>query len=167
MSTGEGQDPRSGPPSRDRDDRGDRSRRGDSIGIGGGDDSVSRIQLAARWAEAYAREGDSLTAALKRFRTAYEYLDAVIHGVDPPAARCPRRRRQPYAPPPPRWSSPPARRQHGSASPAWSRRQLTRASSRRRHWPRPGAEAVEPRLTLGNTQALQPATAFRQNVRTY
>ncbi|MBV9579685.1 MAG: hypothetical protein JO057_13940 [Chloroflexi bacterium] len=81
MSTGEGQDPRTGPAPRDRDERG---RGGEKIGVGGGDDSVSRIQLAARWAEAFGRDGDSLTSALKRFRTAYEYLDAVIHGVDPP-----------------------------------------------------------------------------------
>ena len=59
--------------------------RHDRIGVGGGDDSVSRIQLAARWAEAYAPPaGDSLSNALKRFRTAYEYLDAVTHGVEPP-----------------------------------------------------------------------------------
>jgi hypothetical protein len=59
--------------------------RHDRIGVGGGDDSVSRIQLAARWAEAYAPSaGDSLSGALKRFRLAYEYLDAVTHGVEPP-----------------------------------------------------------------------------------
>ncbi len=55
------------------------------IGVGGGDDAVSRIQLAARWAEAFApASGDSLRAALARFRSAYEYLDAVTHGVEPP-----------------------------------------------------------------------------------
>ena len=59
--------------------------RHDRIGVGGGDDSVSRIQLAARWAEAYAPPaGDSLSNALRRFRTAFDYLDAVIHGVEPP-----------------------------------------------------------------------------------
>ena len=59
--------------------------RHDRIGVGGGDDSVCRIQLAARWAEAYAPPaGDSLPHALRRFRTAYEYLDAVTHGVEPP-----------------------------------------------------------------------------------
>jgi hypothetical protein len=58
--------------------------RGDRINIGGGDDQVVRIQLAARWAESNAPEnGDSLVGALKRFRLAYEYLDAVIHGVEP------------------------------------------------------------------------------------
>ena len=59
--------------------------RGERINVGGGDDSVTRIQLAARWAEAFAPpQGDSLSAALKRFRTAFDYLDAVIHGVEPP-----------------------------------------------------------------------------------
>ncbi len=57
------------------------------IGIGGGDDAVTRIQLAARWAEAYSpRNGDSLQAMLQRFKTAYEYLDAVTHGIEPHAA---------------------------------------------------------------------------------
>ena len=59
--------------------------RHERIGVGGGDDSVARIQLAARWAEAYAPgAGDSLPHALRRFRTAFDYLDAVIHGVEPP-----------------------------------------------------------------------------------
>ena len=59
--------------------------RHDRIGVGGADDSVARVQLAARWAEAYAPPaGDSLSHALRRFRTAYEYLDAVTHGVEPP-----------------------------------------------------------------------------------
>jgi hypothetical protein len=80
MSTGEG--PAS--PRDDRADREDRSRRSERIGIGGGDDSVIRIQLAARWAEAYGPDGDSLGAVLKRFRATYEYLDSVTHGVEPP-----------------------------------------------------------------------------------
>jgi hypothetical protein len=79
MSTGEGEDPRDGQTRREREQR-----RGEQIGVGGGDDSVARIQLAARWAEAYAGEGDSLGGALRRFRAAYEYLDAVFHGVEPP-----------------------------------------------------------------------------------
>ncbi|MDQ3809312.1 MAG: hypothetical protein M3336_03385, partial [Chloroflexota bacterium] len=53
---------------RDRDSGG----RGERIGIGGGDDAVTRIQLAARWAEAYAPEGnDKLGHILRRFRLAY------------------------------------------------------------------------------------------------
>ena len=62
----------------------DRDRRGERIGIGGGDDSVTRIQLAARWAETYSPRVDSLGSVLKRFRAAYEYLDSVTHGVEPP-----------------------------------------------------------------------------------
>jgi hypothetical protein len=79
MTTSEGGDARDG-----RAGREERDRRGERIGVGGGDDSVSRIQLAARWAESYASDSDSLGSVLKRFRTAYEYLDAVIHGVEPP-----------------------------------------------------------------------------------
>jgi hypothetical protein len=82
MSTGEGPDV-SGDARDDRGNREDHSRRGDRIGIGGGDDSVTRIQLAARWAESYGPYTDSLGGILKRFRAAYEYLDAVIHGVEP------------------------------------------------------------------------------------
>jgi|SRR5579864_5281039 len=79
MSTGEGDNPRDGQPRRNGDER-----RGERIGVGGGDDSVSRIQLAARWAEAYSGDADSLGAVLRRFKVAYDYLDAVIHGVEPP-----------------------------------------------------------------------------------
>ncbi|HLZ31734.1 MAG TPA: hypothetical protein VKV73_30800 [Chloroflexota bacterium] len=82
MSTAEGPDV--GGDARDgRGNREDQSHRGDRIGIGGGDDSVTRIQLAARWAESYGPQSDSLGAILKRFRAAYDYLDAVIHGVEP------------------------------------------------------------------------------------
>lgn len=75
-----GDDPAGGARS-DPEDR--RDGRGDRIGIGGGDDSVTRIQLAARWSEAYAPERDTLGGILKRFRAAYEYLDSVTHGVEP------------------------------------------------------------------------------------
>ena len=80
MSTGEGV----GGDARDDHAGEDRDRRGERIGIGGGDDSVTRIQLAARWAEAYGPKVDSLGSVLKRFRAAYEYLDSVTHGVEPP-----------------------------------------------------------------------------------
>ena len=76
MSTGEGVDA--------RDERSDRDRGGERIGVGGGDDSVTRIQLAARWAESYGPAADSLGGVLRRFRAAFEYLDAVTHGVEPP-----------------------------------------------------------------------------------
>lgn len=112
MSTGEGAgDARDDRANRREDDRGGR---GDRIGIGGGDESVTRIQLAARWSEAYAPERDSLTGILKRFRAAYEYLDSVTHGVEPPDIE----RDQPElarsmpnpqpAPPPPPATAPPA-----------------------------------------------------------
>ena len=62
----------------------ERGSRGDRIGIGGGDDSVTRIQLAARWAEAYGSDKDTLTTILNRSGSTYDYLDAVTHGVEPP-----------------------------------------------------------------------------------
>jgi len=80
MSTGEGV----GADARDDHAGEDRERRGERIGIGGGDDSVTRIQLAARWAETYSPRVDSLGSVLKRFRAAYDYLDSVTHGVEPP-----------------------------------------------------------------------------------
>src|SRR5260370_32181520 len=80
MSTGEG----GGGEARDDHAGEDRDRRGERIGIGGGDGSVTRIQLAARWAETYSPKADSLGSVLKRFRAAYEYLDSVTHGVEPP-----------------------------------------------------------------------------------
>jgi hypothetical protein len=79
MMTGQGGDARDETPERENQDR-----RGERIGIGGGDDSVTRIQLAARWAESFSPQSDSLGGVLKRFRAAYDYLDAVIHGVEPP-----------------------------------------------------------------------------------
>jgi hypothetical protein len=111
MSQGEaGQDRGASSPREDRD------RRGERIGVGAGDDSVTRIQLAARWAESYAPEADSLGGALKRFRLAYEYLDAVIHGIEPqdlepalaetPTAHAPVPAPS-YAPPPPAPAPPP------------------------------------------------------------
>ncbi len=79
MSTGEGV----GGDARDDHAGEDRARRGERISVGGGDDSVVRIQLAARWAETYSPPADSLGSVLKRFRAAYDYLDSVIHGVEP------------------------------------------------------------------------------------
>jgi hypothetical protein len=84
MTTGEGANAGGG--ARDEKDR--RKTGGDDggqrINVGGGDDAVTRIQLAARWAETYGPQTtDSLELVLKRFRAAYEYLDAVTHGVEP------------------------------------------------------------------------------------
>jgi hypothetical protein len=82
MSTGDGPDA-GGEARGDHADRGGGGRP-ERIGVGGGDDSVTRIQLAARWAESYPTDSDSLSGVLKRFRAAFEYLDAVTHGVEPP-----------------------------------------------------------------------------------
>ena len=53
------------------------------IGVGSGDENVAKIQLAARWAEQYAPDRDSLEAALQRFYRAYSYIDSVTHNVAP------------------------------------------------------------------------------------
>jgi hypothetical protein len=54
------------------------------ISVGSGDENVAKIQLAARWTEAYAPdEGDSLDEALRRFYHAYAYIDSVTHSVTP------------------------------------------------------------------------------------
>ena len=58
--------------------------RNERISVGSGDENVAKIQLAARWAEQFAPEaGDSLDAALTRFRRAYTYIDSVSKLVDP------------------------------------------------------------------------------------
>ncbi len=60
-------------------------KRRELVAVTSSDEGVAKIQLAARWAEEYApAEGDSLEAALARFRRAYQYVDAVIHGIEPP-----------------------------------------------------------------------------------
>jgi hypothetical protein len=117
MSTGEGDNPRNGPSRPDSDNRRPEQR----IGVGGGDDSVSRIQLAARWAEAYATEGDSLGGMLRRFRAAYDYLDAVIHGVEPPDldSAADRPQAAPAAAPGSQWAPPPPE-PSPAPSPPWA-----------------------------------------------
>ncbi len=95
----------------DRTNGRDGGGRAERIGIGGGDDAVTRIQLAARWAETFAPEhGDTLVASLKRFRAAYEYLDSVIHGVEPsePPPDQPERRAPAAAAPPSSYAPPSA-----------------------------------------------------------
>ena len=58
----------------------------DRIGVGGGDEIVAKLQLSARWAEQYApASGDTLDAALARFRRAYRYLDSVTKLIEPEA----------------------------------------------------------------------------------
>jgi hypothetical protein len=54
------------------------------IGLGSGDESVVTMQLAARWAEKYGPDqNDTLDEALRRFRRAYNYINAVIKLVEP------------------------------------------------------------------------------------
>jgi hypothetical protein len=56
----------------------------DRVSVGGGDENVAKLQLAARWSEQYApKEGDTLEAALQRFRRVYTYVDSVTKLVDP------------------------------------------------------------------------------------
>jgi len=57
--------------------------RNDRIGVGGGDENVAKIQLAARWAEQFGQTDDNLDAALRRFSRAYTYIDSVTKLVDP------------------------------------------------------------------------------------
>ena len=60
------------------------SARSDKIGVGSGDENVAKIQLAARWAEAYApRSGDTLEDAVRRFKRVYHYVDSVTKLVEP------------------------------------------------------------------------------------
>jgi hypothetical protein len=108
------------------EDRDRRDGRGEKIGVGGGDDAVTRIQLAARWAESFPPdEGDSLVGMLKRFRVAYEYLDAVLHGVEPSEPEMPEVDSRPvvsaaapaYSPPSPPPAPPPSEPQGGEPRP--------------------------------------------------
>lgn len=68
------QRPESGPP--------------DTVQVLGPDERVACIQLAARWAE-HERSQSTDTSEdhavmLTRFRQVHAYLDAVVHGVEPP-----------------------------------------------------------------------------------
>jgi hypothetical protein len=56
----------------------------DLIGLTSPSETVAIYQLAARWAERYTGPHDDLRAMLQRFRQAYNYLDAVSHGLEPP-----------------------------------------------------------------------------------
>jgi len=54
------------------------------IGIRGPDEGSAQVQLAARWAERYApTDGDNERAARERFRITHDYVDDVIHGIEP------------------------------------------------------------------------------------
>jgi hypothetical protein len=55
-----------------------------AIDIRGPDERGAQLQLAARWAERYAPPiGDTERAARKRFRLTHDYVDDVIHGIEP------------------------------------------------------------------------------------
>ena len=55
-----------------------------AIDVRGPDERSACMQLAARWAEQYApRAGDHERAWLERFRTVHDYVDDVIHGIEP------------------------------------------------------------------------------------
>ena len=74
-------------PSDPVEETGEASRQADRIDVGSGDENVAKIQLAARWAEAYPPpSGDSLEEALRRFKRAYTYVDSVTKLVDPDEA---------------------------------------------------------------------------------
>jgi hypothetical protein len=58
---------------------------GEPIRVQSDREELAIAQLAARWSEAFApTTGDAPSAALGRFRVAYEYLDAITHGQRPP-----------------------------------------------------------------------------------
>ena len=54
------------------------------IDVRGPDERNAQLQLAARWAERYAPPaGDTERAARERFRITHDYVDDVIHGIEP------------------------------------------------------------------------------------
>ena len=53
------------------------------IGVEANDETVAKLQLAARWAERYAGTSDDLTEVLRQFRRAYAFVDAVTNGIEP------------------------------------------------------------------------------------
>jgi hypothetical protein len=61
---------------------------GEPIDVRADNERVALIQLAARWSESFApRDADSPQAALDHFHRVYNYLDAVVHGIEPPELR--------------------------------------------------------------------------------
>ena len=81
---GHGVDTIDAPPEQPTGDVGQVRADNQRIGVGSGDENVAKIQLAARWAEAYPPAAhDSLDAVLQRFYRAYAYIDSVTHNVAP------------------------------------------------------------------------------------
>jgi hypothetical protein len=57
----------------------------DNLDVRGPDELGALTQLAARWAERYpSGAGEGAPSALQRFRTVYDYLEAVVQGFEPP-----------------------------------------------------------------------------------
>jgi len=59
----------------------------DRLAVRGPDERGAAVQLAARWAELYPSPGttDDRAGLLARFRTTHAFIDAVIHGIEPPS----------------------------------------------------------------------------------
>jgi hypothetical protein len=53
--------------------------------VRGQDELDVSLQLAARWAERYPPDADRTAGLLERFRHAQAFIDAVIHGIEPPS----------------------------------------------------------------------------------
>ena len=61
----------------------------DRVDVRGSDERSVCVQLAARWAELYppADGQDTRAAVSERFRLIHGFVDAVIHGIEPPPIR--------------------------------------------------------------------------------
>ena len=59
------------------------------LDVRGPEEREACVQLAARWAEMYtpAEDANKGAALLERFRIAQAFIDAVIHGIEPPGQR--------------------------------------------------------------------------------
>ena len=60
----------------------------DRLSVRAQDEHDACLQLAARWAELYPPRGpdnDQTAGLLARFRSTHAFIDAVIHGLEPPS----------------------------------------------------------------------------------
>ena len=74
----------------DRATQHDGTSRPDSIEVRSNDQTIALLQLAARWSEFFARQESNPQQAVRDyFRLAFNYLDAVVHGIEPPETRRP------------------------------------------------------------------------------